>query len=259
MRVLTTLVAAAMVATSSAAMAAPAAHHHKPPKPDLYVPAITTSYAGGQVTAGVYVTNKGKAKAGSSTAAVYLSTDNAYGAGDVSLGTMAIKKLKPNKTDYPIIPYAVPASVTPGAYYVVACADSAKQVKEKKEGNNCGSSTTTVTIPTPSGPPPPPPGFVTITWGASFGEVTANVTAGTGTCTPAGTLSSSGTCSVKNGDATVQLIASNPAPGYTWHTGGWQGPTCDGVVSNDVAGVGATMTLANPTAAKSCTAVFPFI
>jgi hypothetical protein len=84
------------------------------------------------------------------------------------------------------------------------------------------------------------------------------VTAGSGTCTPSGTTAQSGSCVVKTGDATVQLVASDPAPNYTWHVGGWSGTPCTGTVSNDVAGVGATMTLTNPTANQSCQAAFPF-
>jgi CARDB len=40
----------------------------------------------------------------------------------------------------------VPSGTTPGAYYLLACADDLNVVKEQIETNNCGAAASPVTI-----------------------------------------------------------------------------------------------------------------
>lgn len=51
----------------------------------------------------------------------------------------------------------IPASTQPGAYYVLACADSKGKLKEKSERNNCKASKT-LTVAAPKLPSPPASG-----------------------------------------------------------------------------------------------------
>jgi hypothetical protein len=44
----------------------------------------------------------------------------------------------------------IPAATAAGSYFIVACADSTKKVRETKERNNCRPSSTQVTVTTPS-------------------------------------------------------------------------------------------------------------
>ena len=78
----------------------------------------------------------------------------AAGAGDTTLGRSRWRKLKPKKSATVSGTFAVPATVPAGTYYVVACADPAGVVKEKKEQNNCSASAAKVTVvATPTAPP----------------------------------------------------------------------------------------------------------
>lgn len=114
------------------------------------------------------IQNKGKKKAGASQTAYFLSSDQQQGAGDIELARHGVDKLKTKKKATTQTELAVPASIVPGAFYLLACADIGTDVKEKGkgEGNNCRASAGAMTVffpdgaPPPDGaaPPPPPPG-----------------------------------------------------------------------------------------------------
>ena len=73
--------------------------------------------------------------------------------------------------------FAILASVIPGTYHVVVCADLGNAVPERKEGNNCKGSKGTIQVT-----------------GATAGPVTVSATAGTG-----GTVAASGASGASGG------------------------------------------------------------
>src|SRR5918998_310952 len=52
----------------------------------------------------------------------------------------------------------VPASTPAATYYVLACADGATRVRERRERNNCRALGRLVVVAAAPGPVPPPPG-----------------------------------------------------------------------------------------------------
>jgi hypothetical protein len=212
MRVLIAVaVSGALVVPGTIAIAKPS---H--PKPDLVVSGVSATMSGGSLAASATVTNKGKKKAGSSVAGVYLSSDTAYGAGDLLLGTLPTPKLKPKKKKTVSGTLSVPATVPPGTYYALVCADSGHKTKEKKEGNNCAASPGTMTIATGGTPGVPK---VTVSWTSFFAEVSA--------C--GSPPNASGSCTVDVGAHVV--LTATVLPHYAWLQ--WESPDpshpCDGV------------------------------
>lgn len=153
------------------------------PRPDLAAAvglAGTTVAPGATASVSVTTANKGKARAGKSLTRLHLSPDPSWSKTDPVVGTVKTKALAPRKKLKAATTVTVPAGTAPGTWYVVACADAARKVKEAKEGNNCrASAALTVTVPatppaptpspapqppapplppTPPPPPPPPPG-----------------------------------------------------------------------------------------------------
>jgi len=120
-----------------------------PAQPDLVVqsPAASpVSVQNGQTTtASCTVLNQGTVSAGASNLKYYLSTDNAYSAGDVFLATDAVAALNASASIAVSEVVTIPASTTPGTYYIVFFADADAQVTEVNENNNTGSFQITVT------------------------------------------------------------------------------------------------------------------
>ena len=92
---------------------------------------------GTKATLKVKVKNKGTLKARGSVTASSLSKDQKVGRDTALKPTKATPTLKPRRTWSGPVTVKVPAATTPGRDYVVACADTARKVKEKSEGNNC--------------------------------------------------------------------------------------------------------------------------
>lgn len=108
-------------------------------KADLTVTAVTApsrASVGGTVTVKATVRNGGTAAAAGSVLAFKLSTDQSAG-NDIALGTKATPRLKPRKSSSVSLTATIPAKVAPRSYYVLACADATRKVREKSEGNNC--------------------------------------------------------------------------------------------------------------------------
>ena len=90
--------------------------------------------------------NSGKATAKGSTTRYWLSADKVVGRGDVLIGRRSVPKLKRRKSSEGTAQFALPAAA-PGAYYVIACADDLKKVRESSERNNCRASATQIRVP----------------------------------------------------------------------------------------------------------------
>lgn len=128
--------ASLMVATySPTAVGGPAAK-----RADLVVVSTGTPPAtvrqGAQFGIGATVANKGKAAAKPTTLRFYLSQDRVRGTDDILGATVRVKKVPAGKRKTVSGTVKV-SSQAKGLYWVIACADAGKKVKEAKEGNNC--------------------------------------------------------------------------------------------------------------------------
>lgn len=83
--------------------------------------------------------NQGTGQAGASVTRLLLSTDAAFSANDVVLGTRNVPTLAAGKTSKVSTAVTIPAGTTPGRYYLLAQADSTGVVGETNETNNVKS------------------------------------------------------------------------------------------------------------------------
>ena len=122
--------------------------------PDLRETALTNPPAsvkqGGSFNVTDTTTNVGTGPAGASTTRYYLSLDKIKGAGDVLLtGSRAVPALAAGASSAGTAGVTVPVATPLGTYYLLACADDLKVVKESKEGNNCRASASKVQVTGP--------------------------------------------------------------------------------------------------------------
>jgi hypothetical protein len=127
---------------------------------DLTVPRakLQSLRAAGGSTFGVTVrvrnVSRGRA-AERSAVGLLLSRDKRRGGGDRVLKPAAARsvrfgRVKPGKTSRRRrVTLSVPGSTAGGSYYVLACADGAKRVKERSERNNCRAVAILVVLQTP--------------------------------------------------------------------------------------------------------------
>jgi subtilase family serine protease len=101
--------------------------------------------AGSNLSLSATIANQGGGPAASSAVGYYLSTNQTLDASDRLLGTSAGTALGVNLDASRQLVAAVPANVTPGAYYVLFVADPANVVSETNENNNIASLPVTVT------------------------------------------------------------------------------------------------------------------
>src|SRR6266542_2369205 len=139
-------------------------------RPDLVITKLSLSLQtvqpGGFVLARDTVKNRGSAKAGRSVMRHYLSTDKRKGASDTRLrGKRRVKALRPKKKNKGAAVVSVPATSARGHYFLIACADDTRKVRERKEKNNCKSTGLSVTNPPDTNPP-----TTTITGGPANGS-----------------------------------------------------------------------------------------
>ncbi|GAB3852619.1 hypothetical protein GCM10028822_20540 [Hymenobacter terrigena] len=117
--------------------------------PDLLLTQIGASPssvpAGNNLLLSATVANQGGGSAASSAVGYYLSTNQTLDASDVLLGTSAGTSLAASVSANRQLSAAVPASTTPGAYYVLFVADPLNVVAETNETNNLASLAVTVT------------------------------------------------------------------------------------------------------------------
>lgn len=120
-------------------------------KPDLVVASVTapaTAQAGAKVTLRVSVRNTANARAVATTTSFALSKDKQVGRDRGLRPTLRTPVLRPRKSWSGRAIATIPANLAPGRYFVVACADSTRKVRERKEGNNCRvSAAVAVAVP----------------------------------------------------------------------------------------------------------------
>jgi subtilase family serine protease len=116
------------------------------PAPDLVETSVSdppaTAQGGGMFLVDDTVQNQGTASAGSSTTRYYLSADGSRNAGDKLLtGSRSVPGLAPRTASSGIgTSVTIPNNTALGQYFLLACADDVKKVKESNENNNCTAS-----------------------------------------------------------------------------------------------------------------------
>ncbi|MEA2390492.1 MAG: hypothetical protein QOK31_601 [Solirubrobacteraceae bacterium] len=141
----------AVVAFVAVAMVPAAPAVARAPRPDLVVSALGRPPASAGPSAlvriSVRVANRGQASAKGSRAALYLSSARRARAGGFRASTVRFGSLRAGRSSLRTAAFRLPSSITsntapkPGSYYVVACADYRRQVRETSERNNCRLAT----------------------------------------------------------------------------------------------------------------------
>ncbi|WP_322919213.1 CARDB domain-containing protein [Nocardioides renjunii] len=138
-----------LAAASLTASVVPAASAEPPTRPDLTTTSVTVTAAakpGEAISVSTTVKNASKRKAPATRTTYALSTDTSAG-GDITLpGTSKVKALKPGRSASVKTAVALPGSTPDGSYFVIACADAAKKVRESREKNNCRASDAPVEV-----------------------------------------------------------------------------------------------------------------
>jgi hypothetical protein len=122
------------------------------PAPDLVETTVSVSPAsvrrGGVLVIADTTVNQGTAAAGASTTRYYLSADGVRNAGDKALsGSRSVPALAAGASAVgSATSVTVPNNTALSQYYVLACADDKKAVKESNESNNCQASAGTVQV-----------------------------------------------------------------------------------------------------------------
>lgn len=136
----------------------PAAADAAARKADLAVSSASLS-SNQQIT--VKVRNAGPGVAKPSRLQLWLSRDKRRHAADVAVASARVKRLRARRAVTATARVATPPAVAAGSYVVIACADGAGKVREKREGNNCraarGRLTVTASNPDPDPSPTPTP------------------------------------------------------------------------------------------------------
>jgi hypothetical protein len=108
-------------------------------------PALVTR--GGALTVSDATVNAGAVNVGEqSTTQFFLSTDTAFGPGDIAIGQRTVPNLLPSQDSGASTALTIPSSVPYGAYYVIACADGPGVIFESNEADNCRASGATVQV-----------------------------------------------------------------------------------------------------------------
>lgn len=84
--------------------------------------------------------NVGSSAARASVTKYYLSTDRMRSAKDVVLGKRKVRRLPDGHRDKGSKNVTIPVGTAARTFYVLACADATKKVREKSEHNNCRAS-----------------------------------------------------------------------------------------------------------------------
>ena len=120
-------------------------------QPDLVISALTSplpsARRGTAVTLTDTVTNNGTAPAAASTTRYYVSLDAVRNTGDrLMTGTRSVGTLAPGATSTGTVNAVIPSTLTPGTYYVIACADDFLRVTESGANNNCRAAPTRISV-----------------------------------------------------------------------------------------------------------------
>lgn len=124
------------------------------PLPDLVTKGVRIDVdsvaQGGSIRVTDTTANVGRAKAGRSQTRYYLSADRALGRPDRLLGSRAVAAVKPGRKRTGSTTVTVPSATPVRGWYVLACADGRKAVKEAREGNNCTATKGRVAVTEPA-------------------------------------------------------------------------------------------------------------
>jgi hypothetical protein len=141
--------AAVLAAACLTATLVPAASAAPSSRPDLTTTSVTVTAAakpGEEISVAAKVKNASKGKAPATRTTFALSTDKSAG-GDIALPVKGkVKALKPGRSAAVKATVVLPDSTPDGSYFVIACADAAKKVRESKEKNNCRASDAPVEV-----------------------------------------------------------------------------------------------------------------
>lgn len=107
----------------------------------------SSAYPGTNITASCGVRNQGNSNAGNSTLKYYLSADNQFGSGDVSLGFDAIGVLSPSQSVTAEESLLIPSNTVPGSWFILFYSDADNAVIESNENNNIQSLPLTINNP----------------------------------------------------------------------------------------------------------------
>jgi hypothetical protein len=142
-----------------------------PARPDLGVRSLSvpaTASAGSAIEARLAVRNAGRRPAKRTTVTFHLSANRKLDKRDTRLQTTAaVKALKRGKSRSVKVRLAIPGTTKSGAYFLLACADGTRRLRERKEGNNCRGRALRVGAPVGPLPGPLPP----VTPGGASGPV----------------------------------------------------------------------------------------
>ena len=131
--------AAALVAASLAVVVTAGESSAAPKRPDLQLTRTAAPPAqvdqGGSFRVSLTVANRGRATAKPTSVRLYLSKDRAPG-GDVVGATAKVKRLPAKRSTTVRSLVRVPRQAK-GRYWLLACADPTKKVRESSERNNC--------------------------------------------------------------------------------------------------------------------------
>ena len=162
-------------------------------RPDLRVARVSeppaSPPASGSVALRAKVANRGKARARRSVVRFVLSADARLDASDTTLRSFQARPIRARRATQVKGTAALPASIAPGGYRLLACADAKRRIRESRERNNCRTAATLVTVPanatqaTPAGTPaatspaPAPKAAATTVYVATTGSDAAAGTA----------------------------------------------------------------------------------
>lgn len=135
-------VGSALILIFSLAAAIPAA---APLRADLVVSKLSEAPSwkepGGSFRMTATTKNRGPKRAEASTTRFYLSRAKVRNPHDIRLkGSDAVGRLRRNRKSSDVTRVKIPKGVSKRLYYVLACADDKKKVRESSESNNCRST-----------------------------------------------------------------------------------------------------------------------
>ena len=162
------------------------------------------------------VKNTGDRRAPASTTGYFLSSDTTKDGSDASAGTESVPKLGLRKSATSSPNLVIPASGVPaGDYHLIACADGPKEIREKRESNNCRSTDTQIEV----APPEPPQVSGATATAATIVAVTFDAQINSATVQANGAQFAIGGLAVSAASAngnTVTLTTTSQSPGAAY-------------------------------------------
>lgn len=115
-----------------------------------------TVRAGAAMTVVDAVRNAGRRRARSTRTRLLISRDAVSSLDDVVLGERRTPRLRPRRASRRTLSLRLPA-LDPGTWFVIACADALRRVRERRERDNCRAALLPLRVPFPPPLPPPSP------------------------------------------------------------------------------------------------------